>query len=273
MTENRSVPPNAILPHIEYQDLPAAISWLRNAFGFREQYRYGDPMSGAQLRLGCAWIMVRAAKHGSASPAQLGYGTQSLTIFVDDLEEHFQQAKSASAKILEEPHETVYGEFQFAADDLEGHHWLFSRHVRDISPDQWGAQVSETKARLEMLPRPRWCYLEIPAADAGKSTSFYENVFGWNIRHRETDRPSFDDATGNVSGAWVAGRTAARESGLLPYVWVDDIEAVVAQVKASGGEVLQDAHPDHSGSTSMIATFRDPAGNVIGLYEEQRRKS
>jgi predicted enzyme related to lactoylglutathione lyase/uncharacterized glyoxalase superfamily protein PhnB len=269
MTENRSVPPNTILPHVVYQDLPTAISWLTKAFGFREQYRYGDPISGAQIRLGGVWIMVRAARSGNASPAQLGHETQSLTVFVDKVEAHFQQAKAAGARILEELHETVYGEFQFAAEDLEGHHWLFSRHARDLSPDEWGAQVSETKARFEMLPRPRLCYLEIPARDGSTSAAFYEKVFGWNIRHRDSARPSFDDATGNVSGAWVSGRAAAQEPGLLPYVWVDDIDATLSLIKAHGGEIIAEAHPDHPGSTSKVATFRDPAGNVIGLYQEE----
>lgn len=269
MTENRSVPPNTILPHVDYQDLLAAISWLKKTFGFREQYRYGDPINGAQVRLGGVWIMLKAAAPGRASPAQLGYGTQSLTVFVPDVEAHFQQAKSAGAKILEEPHQTVYGEFQFAVQDLEGHHWLFSRHARDLSPDEWGAQVSETTASFEMLPRPRWCYSEIPAHDASTSAAFYEKVFGWNIRHRDSARPSFDDATGSVSGAWVTGRPAAREPGLLPYVWVNDVGATLSLITAQGGEVIADPHPDHPGGTSKIATFRDPGGNVIGLYQEK----
>jgi hypothetical protein len=50
---------------------------------------------------------------------------QSLTVFVEDL------------------HETVYGERQYGAEDLDGHHWLFSRHARDVSPEEWGATVSE----------------------------------------------------------------------------------------------------------------------------------
>jgi predicted enzyme related to lactoylglutathione lyase len=44
--------------------------------------------------------------------------------------------------------------------------------------------------------------LEIPTVDPGQSATFNGNVFGWNVRHRDTPRPSFDDATGNVSGAW-----------------------------------------------------------------------
>ena len=51
--------------------------------------------------------------------------TQSLTVFVEDVNAHFEKAKSAGAKIVEELHETVYGERQYGVEDLEGHHWLF----------------------------------------------------------------------------------------------------------------------------------------------------
>jgi uncharacterized glyoxalase superfamily protein PhnB len=162
--------------------------------------------------------MLKKTQEGSASPAKLGFGTQSLTVFVDDLEAHFLSAKAAGAKLLEDLHETVYGELQYAAEDLDGHHWLFSRHARDLSPDEWGATVSETKSWVALLPRPRLCYLEIPAADVRQSAAFYEKVFGWNIRHRDSAHPSFDDATGDVSGAWVTGRDISREPGLLPYI-------------------------------------------------------
>lgn len=143
MISNRSVPTDTVLPHVVYQDLDEAIAWLNRAFGFCEHYRYGEPASGAQLRLGNAWIMVRRAREGQESPARLGYGTQSLTVFVEDVNGHFQRAKAAGAKIVEEPHETEYGEYQFAAEDLDGHHWLFSRHARDVSPVQWGAKIAE----------------------------------------------------------------------------------------------------------------------------------
>jgi uncharacterized glyoxalase superfamily protein PhnB len=44
---------------------------------------------------------------------------------------------------VEDLHETVYGELQYGAFDLDGHHWLFSRHARDLRPDEWGATVVE----------------------------------------------------------------------------------------------------------------------------------
>jgi len=131
-----------ILPHLTYQDVAAALVWLTKAFGFTEHYRYGEPagrVEGAQMHLGDAWIMLNSARPGSASPVQIGCDTQSLTVFVEDVEAHFERAKSAGANIVEDLHETVYGERQYGVKDLEGHHWLFSRHARDVSPDEWGA--------------------------------------------------------------------------------------------------------------------------------------
>lgn len=146
MLANRSVPADIVLPHIIYRNLPEALAWLRRAFGFVEHYRYGDPgdsMSGAQIYLGKAYVMVRRAE-GRAVPAQLGYGTQTLTIFVDDVDAHYARAKAAGAKIVEDLHETIYGEWQYGVEDLDGHHWLFSRHARDVNPADWGATVAES---------------------------------------------------------------------------------------------------------------------------------
>ncbi len=139
--QNRSVPTNIVLPHIAYRNLSDAIDWLAHTFGFAEHYRYGDPISGAQLHLGDAWIMVVAARARYSTPAQLGRGTQSLTIFVEDVDAHCAHAKSAGARIVEELNETIYGERQYGAEDLDGHHWLFARHARDVSPEEWGAVV------------------------------------------------------------------------------------------------------------------------------------
>jgi uncharacterized glyoxalase superfamily protein PhnB len=140
--KNRSVPADVILPHIVYRDVAAAAAWLTRVFGFAEHYRYGDPAQGAQMHLGDAWIMLRRSRPGEASPVQCGVATQSLTVFVDDVDAHFERAKSAGANIFEELHETMYGERQYGVEDLDGHHWLFSRHARDVSPSEWGAVVA-----------------------------------------------------------------------------------------------------------------------------------
>ncbi len=145
MIKNRSVPADIVLPHVTYQSVADAMVWLTKAFGFTEHYRYGKPdgtVEGAQMHLGEAWIMLNSARPGRGSPAKIGHGTQSLTIFVDDVDAHYERAKSAGAKIVEELNETFYGERQYGVEDLEGHHWLFSRHARDVSPDEWGATIA-----------------------------------------------------------------------------------------------------------------------------------
>jgi uncharacterized glyoxalase superfamily protein PhnB len=141
MLKNRSVPADTVLPHITYRDLPQATGWLAANFGFVEHYRYGDPVQGAQLHLGNAFIMVNSARPGQSSPVELGGATQSLTIFVEDVESHYAHARAAGVKIVEHLHETEYGELQYGAEDVEGHHWLFARHARDVSPEAWGATV------------------------------------------------------------------------------------------------------------------------------------
>jgi hypothetical protein len=64
MLKNRSVPTDAVLPHITYENVAEAIVWLTGAFGFVEHYCYGQPVAGAQMSLGRAWIMLSGARPG-----------------------------------------------------------------------------------------------------------------------------------------------------------------------------------------------------------------
>ncbi|HEX4644945.1 MAG TPA: VOC family protein, partial [Verrucomicrobiae bacterium] len=74
------------------------------------------------------------------------------------------------------------------------------------------------------------CYLEIPALDINRSVSFYEQVFGWRIRRRGDGSIAFDDAVGEVSGAWVTGRKPATEPGVLIHIMVDSAVATLEAI-------------------------------------------
>src|ERR1700722_17634930 len=143
--KNRSVPVDTVLPHVSYRDLPSAIDWLVKHFSFVEQYHYTDTttgaIAGAQLRLANAYVMVHAAKANASTPAELGYSLQSLTIFLDDVDAHCRKVRSAGIRLVEQLHQTVYGELQYAVQDPEGHLWIFSQHANDLTPDQWGAKL------------------------------------------------------------------------------------------------------------------------------------
>lgn len=109
------------------------------------------------------------------------------------------------------------------------------------------------------------CYIEIPATEIQRSAGFYEKVFGWKTRQRGDGQIAFDDATGEVSGTWVLGRPASADPGLLIYIMVDSAAATVDAVIASGGEIVQAIGAD---APEITARFRDPAGNVLGIYQE-----
>ena len=109
------------------------------------------------------------------------------------------------------------------------------------------------------------CYLELPANDVGRSAALYSKVFGWTIRTRGDGATAFDDAIGEVSGAFVRGRPPSDRPGLLFYIMVDSVEDAVAALRAEGCEIVQPVGVD---APELTARFRDPGGNVIGLYQE-----
>ena len=109
------------------------------------------------------------------------------------------------------------------------------------------------------------CYIEMPATDIPKSSQFYERVFGWKLRTRGDGAVAFDDGVGEVSGAWVKGRPP-HSPGLMIYVMVDSVAATIEKVIAAGGEIVQ---PIGADAPEITARFRDPGGNIIGLYQER----
>jgi predicted enzyme related to lactoylglutathione lyase len=109
------------------------------------------------------------------------------------------------------------------------------------------------------------CYLEIPANDIPELAGFYEKVFGWNIRRRGDGSIAFDDGVGEVSGTWIIGRPPLSEPGILIYIMVDSVADSLETIVAHGGQVVQ---PIGVAAPEITARFRDPGGNVIGLYQE-----
>lgn len=108
------------------------------------------------------------------------------------------------------------------------------------------------------------CYVEIPAADITASANFYHAIFRWPLRDRGSDRVSFDDSVGVVSGMWVHNRKPSTEPGLMIYMMVDDAAATVYTVSSQGGKIVQPIGHD---SPEITARFADPFGNVLGIYQ------
>lgn len=115
------------------------------------------------------------------------------------------------------------------------------------------------------LSNGKICYIEIPALDVSRSADFYTAVFGWQTRRRGDGHTAFDDSVGEVSGTWVTGRPPSPDVGLLLYIMVDSVASTLDAVIAHGGKIAQ---PIGADAPEVTARFWDPAGNVIGLYQE-----
>ena len=118
------------------------------------------------------------------------------------------------------------------------------------------------------LANGKICYIEMPAIDIKASARFYKEVFGWQIRERGDGNIAFDDTVGQVSGTWVIGRKALTEPGLLIYIMVDSVAKTIDAIITSGGRIVQPIGMD---APEVTARFSDPAGNIIGLYQEPTR--
>ena len=125
--------PMAITPYLLYEDVGSALQFLSTAFGFKE---YGPQNRGrdgkinhAAMQLGDDVIMMGCPGPTYKNPKRLGDATQNLYVNVENVDAHFERARKAGAKILEEPEDTEYGHRRYGAEDPEGHRWFFAQEI------------------------------------------------------------------------------------------------------------------------------------------------
>ena len=136
MSSGREENLQTVFPILRYDDARGAIRWLCATFGFVELFSV--PESGAivrhaQLKLGTNVIMLGSVRPDErmASPRELGIATQALYVHVDDLDAHFERARSAGAEIASSPEDTDFGSREYHVRDLEGHPWTFGTYLPD----------------------------------------------------------------------------------------------------------------------------------------------
>lgn len=129
-----------MIPYLFYNDLRAALDWLGKAFGLETRMSIPGPegqILHAEMQLADAVVMMGPAssEQGSSSPADLAGVNQSLYVYVDDVDAHYQRAKAAGARIMSEPEDMFWGDRMYYAQDVEGHHWNFAEHVKEVAPE------------------------------------------------------------------------------------------------------------------------------------------
>jgi uncharacterized glyoxalase superfamily protein PhnB len=120
-----------IIPLLTYQDIAAAHDFLVRAFGFVSggvhRNAEGHAVHG-EVRAGDAtiWLHRVTAEHHLDSPLATDVANSGLVVYVDDVDAHYQRARSAGARIDSEPVDQPYGQREYGARDLEGHRWWFT---------------------------------------------------------------------------------------------------------------------------------------------------
>lgn len=127
-------------------------------------------------------------------------GSQSVMVRVDEASAHHERARTRGANIIAEPKDFPYGERQYTAEDLGGHHWTFSQSIADVAPEDWGgssgpalhAAPAQSNA-VVALGEPHGnaasvrCQLSVMliVADAGAAVAWYTDALGatelWNL--------------------------------------------------------------------------------------------
>ena len=110
-------------------------------------------------------------------------------------------------------------------------------------------------------------YIEIPALDATESAAFYGEVFGFvcHTQRGNASRVSFEDAPQHLIGAFTRERPVVAQPGVMPWIYVTTVEDCMKRIRERGREVVSGPTPE--GDTLLVATFRDPAGNLMGIWQ------
>lgn len=137
----------AVMPYLYYEDARSALTFLTTAFGFQEKFRMegeSGRIEHAEVEIGDKGVvMLGEPGEGYTSPKSAGKKTQSIYVYVDDVDGHFDRAREAGATIVREPKDQFYGDRNYGAEDPEGHEWYFGTHVKDVSPEEVEAATAE----------------------------------------------------------------------------------------------------------------------------------
>jgi uncharacterized glyoxalase superfamily protein PhnB len=129
-----------IVPQLPYEDIRAALDFLERAFGFREiRSSRTEGADGvihhANVEFGGSVIGIGTqGAHGARSPKSAGLASQYISVYVDDIDAHYERARAAGAQIGRGPRDHAREYRAYEALDLEGHRWRFVQWLEAVPP-------------------------------------------------------------------------------------------------------------------------------------------
>lgn len=119
-------------------------------------------------------------------------------------------------------------------------------------------------------------HFEIPVDDLERAQKFYKTAFGWQMNYMkemdytmvqttEVDEKQTPKKPGSINGGMMKRGGDVKS----PVVTIDvaDIDAAIVKVEKNGGKAL--GKKMVVGDMGWSAYFKDPEGNVIGLWQNK----
>lgn len=146
-TETTPIPEgyHSLTPYLIVKEAARAIDWYIKAFGAKELLRLekDGKIAHAELEIGDSRIMLsdEFLEWGAIAPTGGAKGF-SLVLYVENVDEVFDDAIDFGATILHPLKDQFYGDRMGTFLDPFGHEWSVGTHVRDVSLREMQAEMN-----------------------------------------------------------------------------------------------------------------------------------
>jgi uncharacterized protein len=107
-------------------------------------------------------------------------------------------------------------------------------------------------------------HVEFSSRNIEESSKFYNQLFGWKITPMPEMNYALWEAADASGGGFNPLGEHAKAGEVIVYVDSDDIDADVKKARSLGATILQEKM--EIPQTGWFALFKDPTGNLVGLY-------
>ncbi|TLX68996.1 MAG: VOC family protein [Thaumarchaeota archaeon] len=155
MSEVKKIPEgyHSITPALIVKDGNAAIEFYKKGFGAEERHRMKSPdgrIGHAELRIGDSIVMLtdEFPEMKCLSPKSIGGSPVSMYIYVEDVDDTFNKAVSAGAKVLDPVKDQFWGDRHGRIEDPFGHLWSIATHKKDLSSEEMKKAAEEAFSQM-----------------------------------------------------------------------------------------------------------------------------
>ena len=132
---------HTVTPYLIVQGAAEAIEFYAKAFGATELLRLPKPDGGiahAEIKIGDSPIMLadEVPEMGFRGPKSFGGSPASVCLYVENVDEVFERAVAAGAKVLMPLSDRFYGDRAALIEDPFGHSWTVCTHVEDVDEEE-----------------------------------------------------------------------------------------------------------------------------------------